>query len=148
VTADLPRALAQNLRQTGFRTKEFQIMRIAVSSSDGLRVCGHAGKARRWRVRDADGGERDLNLTREQLFHFWEGEAGSHPLEAVDFVVTGSAGEGFVQRLEKQGVKVLVTGEKRVDRIFDSLLAGGELPPPPFDPLLLVCKLHDLFGRR
>lgn len=122
-------------------------MRIAVSSSDGLHVCGHAGKARRWRVREVDGCVRDLELLREQLFHFWEGEAGTHPLEAVDLVVTGSAGEGFVRRLEKQGVKVLVTGEKQVDRVFTTLLAGGKLPSPPFNPLLLVCKLHDIFSR-
>ncbi len=122
-------------------------MRIAVSSPDGLRVCGHAGKARRWLLREEDGSERDLLLAREQLFHYWEGEAGAHPLETVDVVVTGSAGEGFVKRLERQGVKVLVTGEKRVDRVIDALVAGRELPAPPFNPMLLMCKLHDLFGK-
>lgn len=122
-------------------------MRIAVSSPDGLRVCGHAGKARRWCVREADGRRHDLLLAREQLFHHWAGEAGSHPLESVDVVVTGSAGEGFVKRLEARGVKVLVTGEKGVEQVFDALLAGHALAAPPFSPLRLVCKLHDLFSR-
>lgn len=122
-------------------------MRIAVSSSDGVHVCGHAGKARRWRLREADGSEHELELAREQLFHYWDGQVGTHPLEGVDYVVSGSAGEGFVRRLERQGVKVLVTGEKRVAGVFAALAAGRPLPAPPFNPLLLVCKLHDLFGR-
>lgn len=122
-------------------------MRIAISSKDGRSVCGHAGRARRWRVREADGSLHTLELAREQLFHNWDGPAGEHPLEAMDVVVTASAGEGFQRRLAKQGIRVLVTAETSAERVFASVLAGEPLAKPRFNPLLLACKVLDRLGR-
>ena len=122
-------------------------MRIAISSVDGIKVCGHAGRARRWLVHEADGSRHMLELAREQLFHYWEGKGGEHPLETMDVVVTASAGDGLQKRLAKQGVRVLVTGETSVERVFTSVLAGKPLAKPKFNPLLLACKILDHFGK-
>lgn len=118
-------------------------MKIAISSADGRRICGHAGKSRRWLVRESNGAISRLELTREQLFHDWKGAPGSHPLERVDLVVTASAGDGFIRRLEKAGVRVHMTSETLAQRAFDTLAAGQALPAAGFNPLLLLCKLRD-----
>lgn len=121
-------------------------MKIAVSSADGRRICGHAGKSRRWLVREHDGSITRLELAREQLFHYWEGAPGTHPLERMDVVVTASAGDGFIRRMEKCGVRVDMTSETLAQRAFDELAAGRSLPKSRFNPLLLLCKLRDLVG--
>jgi len=89
-------------------------MRIAVSSQNFKTVTGHAGKSRRFLI--FDGTLRDapvlvgrLDLPKEMAFHGFAG--GPHPLDGMDVILTGSAGEGFIRNLSSRGVKVLVTGE-------------------------------------
>ena len=36
---------------------------------------------------------------------------GPHPLDGVDIVVAGSAGDGFMRHMKKRGAEVLLTGE-------------------------------------
>ncbi|MDZ7590053.1 MAG: NifB/NifX family molybdenum-iron cluster-binding protein [Rubrivivax sp.] len=107
-------------------------MRIAVSSQNFRTVTGHAGKCRRFIVYDvradgvpAEAGRLDLPL--EQSFHAFAG--GPHPLDGVDALLTGGAGEGLVRKLALRGVRVVVTGETDPLQAVADLAAGRVKPP-------------------
>lgn len=88
-------------------------MRIAVTSQNFRTITGHAGKSRRFLVFEAAAGaaprevER-LDLPKEMSFHAFHGE-GTHPVDGVDAVITGSCGAGFARRLLGRGIRVAVT---------------------------------------
>jgi hypothetical protein len=121
-------------------------MKIAVSTADGVRLSGHAGKARRWLVHEDGLPPRDLVLDADQLFHHWRGTPGTHPLEGMDLLVTASAGEGFVRRLERLGVRVVMTSERSIRHILRRIDAGETLPLAGFNPLGFICRIRDIFS--
>ncbi len=91
-------------------------MRIAVTSQNFKTITGHAGKARRFLVFETDGsGEPQevdrLDLPKELSVHEYHGE--DHPLFGLGLqaLVTQGAGQGFVQRLARQGIAVHPTSE-------------------------------------
>jgi predicted Fe-Mo cluster-binding NifX family protein len=89
-------------------------MRIAVTSQNFKTVTNHAGKARRFIIFEAvfpkDPAEVErLDLPKEMSFHEFAG--GAHPLDGVDALITASAGEGFVKKLSRRRIQVIVTGE-------------------------------------
>jgi hypothetical protein len=85
-------------------------------------------------------------LEKAQVFHHWESDA-PHPLDGIEVIIAGSAGDGFLRRMEKRGVQVLLTGERDAHRALNAVLNGEVLPSPGFDPSLLLCKLRDLFSK-
>ena len=93
-------------------------MKIAIATKDWRTVSGHAGQARCWLIYDlAPGLERGalpaperVELAKEQVLHHFRDE-GPHPLDGVEVVVAGSAGDGFVRHMQKRGAQVLLTGE-------------------------------------
>jgi predicted Fe-Mo cluster-binding NifX family protein len=90
-------------------------MKIAVSSQNFRTVTGHAGKARRFFIYQAEaGGEPQevarLDLPKEQCFHEWH-DSGPHPLDVAQVLITESSGPGFVARLAQRGIRVLITPE-------------------------------------
>ena len=93
-------------------------MKIAVPTKDWVAVSGHAGQARRWLVYDlTDQGVAGplpaptrVELANEQLFHHFRDD-GPHPLDGVEIVLAGSAGDGFVRHMKQRGADVLLTGE-------------------------------------
>lgn len=129
-------------------------MRIAVPTSDWLHVAGHAGRARQWLVWDLAGfipgaplpEPARVELAADQVFHHFRDE-GPHPLDGVDLVVAGSAGDGFVRHLKKRGTEVVLTGENEPALALARIIAGETLPDPRFDITTALCKLHDLFSR-
>ncbi|MBL8439381.1 MAG: hypothetical protein JNM61_14380 [Zoogloeaceae bacterium] len=126
-------------------------MKIAIPTQDYTRVAGHAGQARHWLVFDCEPGlplpvgER-VELTKEQVFHHFQDDA-PHPLDGVELVVAGSAGDGFVRHLAKRGAQVLLTGEADPSAALAKILAGEALPDPRFDVTTTLCKLRDFFSR-
>ena len=90
-------------------------MRIAVSSQNYRTVTGHAGKARRFIVFEADEQtppreiER-LDLDADMAIHGFD-HRSVHPLDSMQVLITGSAGEGFVRHLAARGVLVVATNE-------------------------------------
>jgi predicted Fe-Mo cluster-binding NifX family protein len=42
---------------------------------------------------------------------FHEFHGGQHPLDGVDALVTGGAGDGFVARMGQRGIEVVMCGE-------------------------------------
>ena len=124
-------------------------MKIAIATNDYARVSGHAGQARHWLLYDSYTDPLEpqrIELDKRQVFHHWEDE-GLHPLDGVEVIVAGSAGDGFRRRMEARGVQVLLTGERDAARAFSAVLAGELLPEPGFDPSLILCRLLDRFSR-
>ena len=126
-------------------------MRIAVATRDFGDVSGHAGKARHWLVFDCRPGAgvpepRRVCLEQEQLFHYFD-DSAPHPLDGVELVVAGGAGDGFIRHLAKRGSAVLLTGETDPRAALARILAGEALPDPRFDVTRIACRVRDLFAR-
>jgi predicted Fe-Mo cluster-binding NifX family protein len=129
-------------------------VKIAVPTKDWVAVSGHAGQARRWLVYDlTDQGAAGplpaptrVELANEQLFHHFRDD-GPHPLDGVEIVLTGSAGDGFVRHMKQRGPDVLLTGETDPALALAHIVAGEALPDQRFDITTSLCKLRDLFSR-
>jgi len=126
-------------------------MKIAIATSDFSRVSGHAGQARHWLLYDCLPGQpvgapSRVALAKDQAMHHFQDD-GPHPLDGVEVVIAGSAGDGFVRHMQKRGAAVLLTGESDPDAALRGVLAGEALPDPRWDPGLMLCKLRDLFSR-
>jgi predicted Fe-Mo cluster-binding NifX family protein len=129
-------------------------MKIAVATKDWVAVSGHAGQARCWLLYDpADHRSGELlppptrvKLAKEQLFHHFRDD-GPHPLDGVEIVVAGSAGDGFIRRMRRRGAEVLLTGETDPATALARIIAGEALPDQRFDITTSLCKLRDLFSR-
>lgn len=108
-------------------------MKIGVTSQNFRTVTGHGGRARRYLVYEPDAaGEPQeverISLPKELSFHEFHA-GGPHPVDAMDVVITASAGQGFVRRLAARGVRVLVTGETDPREAAAAVLKGRPLPP-------------------
>jgi len=129
-------------------------MKIAIATDNYTRVAGHAGKARHWLLYLLHGHTPQqllpaptlIKLAPEQVMHHFKDDA-PHPLDGVDLVVAGSAGEGFIRHMRERGADVLLTGEDDPATALTQILAGEALPDPRFDVTTTLCKLRDLFLR-
>jgi predicted Fe-Mo cluster-binding NifX family protein len=110
-------------------------MLIAVASQNFRTITPHAGKTRRFMIFDAQPGQTPqeidrLELAKDESIHEFN-EAAAHPLDAVNVVIAGSAGQGFVDRMASRGVKAVSTAEADPVRAIEQFLAGSLLPPGP-----------------
>ena len=126
-------------------------MKIAISSEDGVSVSGHAGQARRWLLFQAEPGQEPdppkcIELARDQVFHHFAG-GKPHPLDGVNVIVATSAGDGFLRRMRKLGVEVVLTSQEDTALVVEGVLTGQPLPERRWDLMQYVCKLRDLFSR-
>lgn len=108
-------------------------MRIAVTSQNFRTITGHAGKARRFIVFSAEPGQAPhqaarLDLDIDMAIHGFDPRA-RHPLDGMDFLLTGGAGQGFIQHLAARGVRVIVTAETDPAQAVADLLAGRVKAP-------------------
>lgn len=125
-------------------------MRIAVPSSDFTTVSGHAGQSRRWLVFDwsadvPDPAATRIELEKHEVFHRFKGN-GPHPLDGVELIITHSAGDGFLRRMRKRNVEVLLTGESNPRAALGKLFSGEALADPRFDVTLVLCRVRDRFS--
>lgn len=126
-------------------------VRIAIAvDEEGARVVGHAGQAQSWLVFDCEPGApvpapQHIQLTREQLPHYFRDD-GPHPLRGSQYIVAGSAGDGFIRHMAQWGAQVLLTGEVDPSTALKAILRGEALPDPRFDVTTVLCKLRDLFS--
>ncbi len=108
-------------------------MRIAVTSQNFRTVTGHAGRARRFIVFAVEGAapprevER-LDLDADMAIHGYD-RLARHPLDSMNVLITGGAGEGFVRHLAARGVRVVATAETDPRLAVDAFLAGRVSPP-------------------
>lgn len=105
-------------------------MKVAVTSQNFRTITGHAGKTTHFLVFEVEGAEpprevERLDLPREMMMHEFRGGA-EHPLQRVNALVTGGAGDGFVRRLASWGVAVAITEESDPVAAV-SAFARGEL---------------------
>ncbi len=117
-------------------------MKIAVTSQNFQTVTPHAGKARRFLVYEVnpDGEVIEtgrLDLDRVMTIHEFRGSGDAHPLDQMDILITGSAGAGFVQRLNLRGVRVVLTSERDPLQAITDLANNQIKPPSP-----LACNHH------
>lgn len=109
-------------------------MRIAFTSQNFKTITGHAGKTRRFLIYEVDeqGRAREvdrLDLPMEMSLHAYHGE--DHPLfqQGLAALVTQGAGQGFIQRLARQGIPVHVTSDADPLRVAALIAAGRPLSP-------------------
>ena len=129
------------------------MMHIAVASRDGEKVAGHIGKCADWVVFEVgvdEGGDevRELeriHLPKELLFHHHKGDV-PHPLAACNAVIGASAGESFVEKMKKRGIKVALTAETDPATAVSDYLKQTLVPPKPRPIGSLICKIHDAFS--
>ncbi|MEG3618168.1 hypothetical protein V5T82_06860 [Magnetovibrio sp. PR-2] len=126
-------------------------MKIAVASKNFETVTGHAGKNRRWLVFEVQDGELHLppaqvELEKPQVFHHFKDD-GPHPLDGIEGLIAASSGDSFLRRMEKRGVKAIMTRESDPEVAVRALLKE-QLPPPKPRPITgLICKAHDAFSK-
>ena len=92
-------------------------MKFAVTSQNFRTVTGHAGMTRRFLVFQASVPDEvaevtRLDLPKELAFHEFAG--GAHPIDGVDVLLTGSAGEGFHRKIGRP--RHLRRGHGQADR--------------------------------
>lgn len=109
-------------------------MKIAVASQNFRTVTPHAGRTRRFLVYEVDEAgspvEIDrLDLPREQAFHDFKDD-GPHPLDAMDAILAGTCGPGFVRRMAERGIRAAATTETDPVAAIKAFLAN---PPDPAD---------------
>lgn len=109
-------------------------MKIAVTSQNFKSVTGHAGKSRRFIVFDAAASSAPsevarLDLPLEMSMHEFIG--GAHPLDEMDVILTASAGQGFVSKLARRGVKVVICGGSDPHKAVRDYLNGAIKPADP-----------------
>jgi predicted Fe-Mo cluster-binding NifX family protein len=129
-------------------------MKIGVATKDFQSVAGHAGKAQNWLLYDLAEINRDdplpqpsrVKLTKEQLFHHFQDD-GPHPLDGLEIVIAGSAGDGFIRHMKKRGAEVLLTGETDPATALARIIDGEAQPDQRFDITTSLCKLRDMFSR-
>lgn len=112
-------------------------MRFAITSQNFRTITGHAGKARRFIVYDVNGPEQIVEVDRldlpiEMAMHGFD-DRHAHPLDGTDILITGGAGDGFVMRMARRGVRVLRTGETDPLEAIRGCFSGTLKPPAPHD---------------
>ena len=111
-------------------------MKIAVTSQNRRTITGHAGRCRKFWIFTTDSNksvDKELiELPKEQSFH--ESPAHeAHPLDDIDILIAGDMGQGLVRRLERKGIKGLITKEGDPEKAVLHYLDGSlkcEQPNP------------------
>jgi predicted Fe-Mo cluster-binding NifX family protein len=110
-------------------------MKIAVTSQNFRTVTGHAGRARRFLIYDAAPGADPaetgrLDLPLDQTFHE-SGDAGDHPIDGVDVLLSAGFGDHFVEVMARRGIRTAATDkEDPAEAVRDYLVrfADGTVP--------------------
>ena len=129
-------------------------MKIAIATRDYTSVGSHAGQARQWLLYDLSQhaasrllpAPQQIELKPDEVLHGFADDR-AHPLDGVDLIVAGSAGDGFIRHMKKRGADVLLTGESDPAAAITRILAGEPLSEQRFDITTTLCKLRDLFSR-
>jgi predicted Fe-Mo cluster-binding NifX family protein len=102
-------------------------MKIAVTSQNRKTITGHAGKCCKFWIYEVEDkkivNKRLHELAREQSFHESHA-ADSNPLDGINVLISGGAGQGLIRRLMSMGIQGLVTQEKDPDSAVAALLNG------------------------
>ncbi len=102
-------------------------MIIAVTSQNRKTITEHAGQCRKFLVFNTKNSKiidkELLELSKEQAFH--ESSLHDiHPLDHIDVLIAGGMGQGLIIRLERKGIKGVVTKEDDPERAVLLYLNG------------------------
>lgn len=102
-------------------------MKIAVTSKNRRIITEHAGRCRKFWVFNIENNKivhkQLLELPKEQAFHDSSAHE-PHPLDNVDVMITGGMGQGLIKRLERKGIKGIITKESDPERAVLLYLSG------------------------
>jgi len=103
-------------------------MKIAVTSQNRKTITEHAGRCRKFWVFVTENNKivdrQLLELPKEQAFHE-SSPHEHHPLDDIDVLITGGMGQGLVMRLERKGIKGLITKESDPEQAVILYLNGS-----------------------
>ncbi|OQY45739.1 MAG: hypothetical protein B6242_09510 [Anaerolineaceae bacterium 4572_78] len=109
-------------------------MKIAVTSQNRKTITEHTGRCRKfWIFNIEDNKIIDkelLELPKEQSFHD-SSPHEQHPLDHVDVLIAGGMGQGLVMRLERKGIKGVITKEEDPEKAVLLYLSGSLISEPP-----------------
>ena len=128
-------------------------MRIAVASRDGRSVAGHIGKCADWIVFEVGADESSsaapvvrevarVSLPKELVFHHYKGD-GPHPLQDCTAVIGASAGDSFVNKMQRRGIEAVLTAEPDPATAVADYVRDTLTPPKPRPIGGLICKIRD-----
>jgi predicted Fe-Mo cluster-binding NifX family protein len=108
-------------------------MRIAVTSQNFKSITGHAGKSRRFIIYALEPGAEPLEIERLDLpkeLSLHEFHGVDHPLyqRELTAILTGGAGDRFIERMAREGIKVITTAETDIALALTAIANGQELP--------------------
>ena len=99
-------------------------MKAGVTSQNFRTITGHAGKTRRFIIYEADNeGIKEierLDLPIEMAMHNFQGT--EHPIDVVDYLITGSCGPGFINKMKSRGITVITSTETDPETAVAALL--------------------------
>lgn len=132
---------------------EQNMIRVAVASRDGRTVAGHIGKCADWIVFEADmtllarnefkvNEVERITLPKELVFHHYTGDQ-PHPLQGVAAVIGASAGDSFVNKMQRRGIEAVLTAEPDPAKAVEDYLRHSVVPAKPRPIGGLICKLRD-----
>jgi predicted Fe-Mo cluster-binding NifX family protein len=108
-------------------------MIIAVTSQNFRNITGHAGKARRFIIYNANNADEIIEIDRlelpiEMLLHTHNDS--HHPIDVADTLITSDCNKFFVEKMARRKIKVLKTCEKDPLQAILLVINGEELPRP------------------
>lgn len=102
-------------------------MKFAVATDDFATVAAHAGHAARFVVFEGEPGQEPVetarvDLTQDQTGHYYQG--GAHPLDGINVLIAGSAGQCFVEKMAARGIITAVAPGMAPDLAVAAYLTG------------------------
>lgn len=92
-------------------------MKVAIPTDDGVSVSRHFGRAKYLLLADTGSTWRKLTLLQQRGHRLAE----ELKKEGVEKVVCRSLGTGMQKWLKEYGIKVLYTGEVKIDRVIQEV---------------------------
>jgi len=131
-------------------------MLIAVASRDGKTVAGHIGKCAEWIVFEAEASSavdgaplvrevERITLPKELVFHHFKDD-GPHPLGQCRAVIGASAGDSFVNKMQRRGIQAVLTAESDPATAVTDFVRQAITPAKPRPIGGLICKIRDAFS--
>lgn len=103
-------------------------MKIAVTSQNRKSITEHAGRCRKFWLFITENNKivdkQLLELPKELAFHE-SSPHEPHPLDDIDILIAGDMGQGLVKRLERKGIKGLITKESNPEKAVLLFLSGS-----------------------
>lgn len=106
-------------------------MKVAVATEDFLTIAGHAGHATCFVVYEAETGKEPvetgrIDLNESQTVHNYAG--GAHPLDGIEVLIAGGAGECFIEKMQRRGITTAVVRDLSPAAAVAAYMSGALKP--------------------